>query len=35
MSISEKIKEAETYRSMGLLEESIVMYEELVAKSSS
>ena len=30
MDISEKVKEAETYRSMGLLEESIFIYEEIL-----
>ena len=30
MDISEKVKEAETYRSMGLLEESILTYEEIL-----
>ena len=31
MDISEKVKEAETYRSMGLLEESIIIYEEILS----
>ena len=31
MDISEKVKEAETYRSMGLLEESILIYEEILS----
>lgn len=30
MDISVKVKEAETYRSMGLLEESILIYEEIL-----
>ena len=31
MDILEKVKEAETYRSMGLLEESILIYEEILS----
>lgn len=31
MDIAEKVKEAETYRSMGLLEESILIYEEILS----
>ena len=30
LNVSEKVKEAETYRSMGLLEESILIYEEIL-----
>jgi len=30
VDISDKVKEAETYRSMGLLEESILIYEEIL-----
>ena len=30
MNVSDKVKEAETYRSMGLLEESILIYEEIL-----
>ena len=35
MDISEKVKEAETYRSMGLLEESILIYEEILSSEKS
>ena len=30
LNLSAKIKEAETYKSMGLLEESILIYEEIL-----
>ena len=35
MEISEKVKEAETYRSMGLLEESIIIYEKIISSEKS
>ena len=35
MVISDKVKEAETYRSMGLLEESIIIYEKLLSSEKS
>ena len=35
MDISDKVKEAETYRSMGLLEESIIIYEEILSSEKS
>ena len=30
MDVSSKVKEAETYLSMGLLEESLVVYEQIL-----
>ena len=35
VDISEKVKEAETYRSMGLLEESILIYEEFLSSEKA
>ena len=35
VDISDKVKEAETYRSMGLLEESIFAYEEILSSETA
>ncbi len=35
MDISDKAKEAETYRSMGLLEESTIIYDEILSSEKS
>jgi type II secretory ATPase GspE/PulE/Tfp pilus assembly ATPase PilB-like protein len=35
LDISDKVKEAETYRSMGLLEESILIYEEILSSENA
>ena len=35
VDISEKVKEAETYRSMGLFEESILIYEEFLSSEEA
>ena len=35
VDISDKVKEAETYRSMGLLEDSILIYEEILSSENA